>query len=177
VVLVITAGGQALPAQSPYVSLEGREIKALSPEQIAGYETGQGMGFALAAELNGFPGPKHVMELQDELALTDAQLQSTEEIFAEMNSSARDLGLQIVEQERGLDRLFASHAIDVESLAAQVTHIAELQGRLRVAHLQAHLEMMKALSEDQITRYLELRGYHGGEHQGHHPGGGHEERH
>ena len=48
---------------SPYVGLEAREIKALSEEQRQELLDGHGMGLALAAELNHYPGPKHVLEL------------------------------------------------------------------------------------------------------------------
>lgn len=171
--LALLTGAVGAASESPYTSLQEREIKALSQEQVAGYEAGQGMSLALAAELNGYPGPKHVLELQDELNLTEAQWRSTETIFKEMQESAADLGHQIVEHERELDRLFASHAIDTDNLGAQIERIAELHGRLRTVHLQAHLEMMEVLNEGQVTRYMELRGYHGGEHPGHHPGASH----
>ncbi len=55
-------------------------IKALSAEQIADLRTGRGMSFALAAELNGCPGPRHVLKLAEQLGLTDrlpaAQMQN-----------------------------------------------------------------------------------------------------
>ena len=44
-------------AQSPYAGQESREIKSLSPAEVDGYLAGAGMGFAKAAELNGYPGP------------------------------------------------------------------------------------------------------------------------
>jgi len=156
--------------QSTYVPFEGREIKALSPEQIEGYEAGRGMSLALAAELNGYPGPKHVLELGDKLDLTEAQVQSTKRVFEAMQGVARDLGRQIVTRERELDRLFASHDMDASSLSEKVMQIAELQGKLRSAHLLAHLEMMQILSHEQITGYIELRGYHGAGHEAHQPG-------
>jgi Spy/CpxP family protein refolding chaperone len=173
--LALLTGAVGGASQSPYTSIQGREIKALSPEQIEGYETGQGMSLALAAEMNGYPGPKHVLEFQGELDLTDDQRQSTEAIFNEMKRSAEDLGHQIVNRERELDRLFSSHTIDVDSLGAQIERIAELQGQLRTVHLQAHLDMMGVLNEDQISQYIELRGYHGGGHQGHRAGQSHGE--
>jgi len=173
--LALLTGAVGGASQSPYSSIQGREIKALSPEQIDGYETGQGMSLALAAELNGYPGPKHVLELEAELGLTEDQLRSTETIFKEMKESAEDLGHRIVEHERKLDRLFATHVIDGDVLGSQTQQIALLQGRLRTIHLQAHLEMMEVLNEDQVARYIELRGYHADGHQGHHPGQSHGE--
>jgi hypothetical protein len=47
-----------------------RPIKALSAEQIADLKAGQGLSLALAAELNGYPGPRHVLELGKQLGET-----------------------------------------------------------------------------------------------------------
>ena len=47
--------------------MQTRSIKALSDQQIADLGAGRGMGLALAAELNGYPGPSHVLELADKL--------------------------------------------------------------------------------------------------------------
>ena len=167
------AVGQPPSSESPYAGLEAREIKALSPDQIESYQTGQGMSLALAAELNGFPGPKHVLEQRDSLDLTDTQLESTERVSETMKATATELGREIVASERELDRLFAAREIDTDSLSAQVAGIAELEGRLRVVHLQAHLQMMEILSTEQIGKYIMLRGYHGAENPHLHHAGGH----
>lgn len=47
------AGGHA--SAQPYSGIEQRAIKSLSDEQISDLRAGRGMGFALAAELNGYP--------------------------------------------------------------------------------------------------------------------------
>ncbi len=97
---------------SPYTGQEKREIKALSPENIEGYLSGEGMGFAKAAELNHYPGPKHVLELADELHLSKAQIDKTKAIFGEMHEKAVSIGKVIVEKEKILDHLFANQTID-----------------------------------------------------------------
>ena len=51
------AGSSLAQSQQPYAGLEGRSVKALSEQQIADLRAGRGMGLALAAELNGYPGP------------------------------------------------------------------------------------------------------------------------
>ena len=60
-------------AQTPYAGMQARPIKALSDQQIADLKAGRGMGLALAAELNGYPGPLHVLELADKLDLSAEQ--------------------------------------------------------------------------------------------------------
>jgi hypothetical protein len=58
-------------AQSPYAGMQTRPIKALSKQQVVDLKAGRGMGLALAAELNSYPGPIHV--LSDKLGLTPEQ--------------------------------------------------------------------------------------------------------
>ncbi len=43
------------------------------PADRKGLENGEGMGIVKYAELNGYPGPKHVLELVNELRLTEEQ--------------------------------------------------------------------------------------------------------
>ena len=52
---------------SPYAGEEAREIKALSTAETKSYLSGEGMGLAKAAELNGYPGPSHVLALGADL--------------------------------------------------------------------------------------------------------------
>lgn len=147
---------------APYAGQEKREIKALSPDEIQAYQNGQGMGFAKAAELNQYPGPKHVLELAAELKLSEQQKSETRTIYERMHEQATRLGALIVAKEGDLDRLFTSKKIDSAKLHAAVADIARLQGELRVVHLQAHLKMRRLLTPEQIKKYDELRGYNSG---------------
>jgi hypothetical protein len=58
---------------TPYAGFQQRTVKALSEQEIADLRAGRGMGLALAAELNGYPGPAHVLEKADALGLSSAQ--------------------------------------------------------------------------------------------------------
>ena len=160
VAAVISLIASSVLAASPYAGEEGREIKALSAEDVDAYLTGQGMGFAKAAELNGYAGPKHVLDLASELALTAEQRTRTQALFASMQTKAVVLGRQLVDEERKLDRLFASTSITRGSLQESVARIGELQAGVRAAHLEAHLEQAKILTPEQRSHYLRLRGYH-----------------
>src|SRR2546425_6382198 len=91
IVLVATAFALApgtMRAQQPYAGLETRTVKALSEQQIADLRAGRGMGLALAAELNGYPGPLHVLELGDQIGLSDTQRERMRELFAAMQAEA-----------------------------------------------------------------------------------------
>lgn len=155
--LLATPAHAASP--SPYAGQEAREIKALSSEEIADYLSGKGMGLAKAAELNGYPGPAHVLELATQLGLTPEQRAATEALFQKMQQRAIALGKELVEAEGALDRLFASHAASSESVKVSLTRIAGLQGQIRQVHLDAHIEQAAVLSPAQIAAYARLRGY------------------
>ena len=77
---------------SPYAGFQQREVKALSAEQIADLRAGRGMGLALAGELNGYPGPVHVIELAEPLQLSVAQRQHVQQLFEAMKARPYPLG-------------------------------------------------------------------------------------
>lgn len=155
-----SAATQVLPP-SPYSGMEARRVKALSEEQIADLEAGRGMGLALAAELNGYPGPLHVLELAKALDLTDEQVSRTRELLGQMKAETISIGHRIIGEETGLDRLFAERKATPRRLAEMTQSIANAQGALRSAHLRYHVEMAVLLTPEQVGRYFELRGYAG----------------
>jgi len=158
--LCVLAGAAALAAApSPYSGQETREIKALSRAEIDDLLAGRGMGLAKAGELNGYPGPAHVLEMAGDLALTSQQLADIGAIKERMSAAALALGGEIVERERDLDRRFAAGTIGEAELRDATEAIGSLQGRLRAVHLAAHLATRALLSEAQIARYAALRGY------------------
>lgn len=157
------AAGTVL-AESPYAGQQHREIKALSAQQVENYLAGAGMGFAKAAELNRYPGPKHVMELADELQLSDEQREQTQAIFERMSAAAQALGRELVDLEQELDQAFAQNSIDPEGLGELTDAIGQRQAAIRRTHLGAHLEQRAILEDEQIERYIALRGYGTGRH-------------
>jgi Spy/CpxP family protein refolding chaperone len=156
---------QQAPGHSPYTSFETREIKALSPEDIAGLKAGRGMSLALAAELNGYPGPLHVLELESQLKLSVEQRARTEAVMERMRQNAQATGAKLIEAERHLDMRFRHRHIDPASLADKTTEIGLLQAELRRIHLEAHLDMVAILTPEQIEAYNLGRGYASGQGQ------------
>ncbi|UCH74344.1 MAG: hypothetical protein JSU82_00320 [Rhodospirillales bacterium] len=170
---MLFAGAGSAPGQqpSPYAGEEQRVVKALSDEERQGLLEGAGLGYAKAAELNGWPGPLHVIELQETLALTPNQLQAMESLWQEMKSEAIPLGRQLVEAERALDLLFAAGRPSAAEVEAATANIAALEGRLRAVHLVAHLRAAPILTRHQTMLYRRTRGYGAThDHGGHTPG-------
>ena len=157
-------------AQTPYAGMQTRPIKALSEQQVADLQVGRGMGLALAAELNGYPGPSHVLELADKLSLSAEQRDAVQRLFNTMKQESLPIGAKLITQETELDGQFAGRTITPASLKSATAAIAVTQGELRETHLKYHLSTLMLLSESQRRQYSELRGYGapGVEHCHHH---------
>jgi Spy/CpxP family protein refolding chaperone len=168
VTFAFSASLNAASAQhQPYAGLDARPIKALSEQQIGDLKAGRGMGLALAAELNGYPGPMHVLELADRLGLTAEQRTRVQMLFGNMRAEAVPLGEKLVAQEAELDRQFSEKLITPASLSSATAEIGQTQGALRHAHLKYHLATLDILTPEQAQRYAMLRGYHGSHQQQH----------
>lgn len=144
-------------AETPYAGMQSRTVKALSEQQIADLNAGRGMGMTLAAELNGSPGPSHLLELAEKLELT--AVTAVRSLFESMKRDSIPLGTKLIEQESELDRQFASHTITPEILRDATAAVARTQGELREAHLKYHLSTAALLDAGQMQRYAALRGY------------------
>jgi Spy/CpxP family protein refolding chaperone len=152
---------------SSYADLLGTEIRGMSEGEVETLRTGGGGGMALAAELNGYPGPLHVLEHADDLELTEDQEVRVREIREAMLEAAKSVGEEILEQEKRLEAAFRDGTIDAESLKERTRAIALLRGELRAVHWDAHLDTLPVLTHEQVQQYNELRGYGDGAHAGH----------
>ncbi len=143
-------------------------IKALSAAEVEGFLAGHGLGLAKAAELNGYPGPKHVLELARQLDLNGNQTRRTQVVFDKMQATARTLGAEWVAREAALDSLLSRQAIMPPELAGRIDAIGSIKARLRFTHMAAHMEMMEILTREQVQIYQDLRGLDPGGNGAHH---------
>jgi len=144
---------------APYSGLERREIKSLSSEDQADLRRGAGWGLALPAELNGHPGPLHVLELKAELALSEQQIEAVSRIFEQMRQDAIAEGERFIAAEQAVETLFRDRGVDEATLRRAIGASEASRARLRMIHLLAHLSTPALLTEAQIARYKQLRGY------------------
>lgn len=120
-------------------------------------ESGAGAGMAAYADPNGYPGPMHVLELQDTLRLSDEQVKDVGSIFDEMSENARALGLRIIMFEEQLHDLFKQGKAEYDDVRQRSAEIGKLRGDLRAVHLTAHLQTTRVLTQEQIDLYTRLR--------------------
>jgi len=159
--LLTVAQAQAQHQSQPYAALRDRPIKALSSDEVAALRSGRGMGMALPAELNRYPGPMHVLENEAVLGLTPEQKQVLGHQVETMRAAAIELGEQIVAYEEALEELFRSGSVDSASIDRVTGQIALLYGQLRAVHLRTHLATRATLTDLQRAKYQQVRGYEG----------------
>ncbi len=159
------------PQRAPYAGEDKREIKSLSATDIVALREGQGWGLAKSAELNGYPGPLHVLQLSDKLALTSEQQTRIQDIFDKMKRAAQATGQDYLRAERAIDQAFANGKATVKLIETLTHKAAQLRAHLRAIHLYAHLETTPLLTRHQRMIYKKARGYNAparGSHRGQH---------
>jgi len=145
--------------KSKYAGEEKREIKSLSATDIEELQNGKGWGLAKAAELNGVPGPVHLLEMKEEIDLNAEQIRAIKNLYRKMKQEAVPLGLELIELERELNNHFANRTITDEILRQILQEIVHVHRQLRYVHLSTHLKTPDILQSEQIILYNKLRGY------------------
>ena len=153
------AAGQHTHTASHYAHARSAEIPSLSPDEVRRLRHGEGMGVARAAELNHFPGPKHLLEWAPDLGLGMAQVERIQAIFDKMKAVAVAKGEAILTAESHLSELFASGDPSTDAIRRMTGHIGTLRGELQAVHLLAHVEATRVLTAEQVEAYDRLRGY------------------
>lgn len=157
--IVLVTFAAADETHQPYQGFETREITSLSEQDIRALREGSGWGLALPAELNGFPGPAHVLELADVIELSEDQEQRISVMFEEMRSDAIEKGAALITAERSLDGAFRSADLDDNQLRHLIDEAEAARADLRYVHLSRHLMTLELLTAEQVARYAILRGY------------------
>ena len=144
---------------SPYAHTQSAEVATLTPDEVRELRNGEGMGLARPAELNSFPGPRHLLDLKADLDLTREQIARIEAIHAEMKTGAIAKGEAILQAELHLANLFATGRPTAAETTRMTEHLGIMRGQLQAIHLLAHIKSTRELTAEQIERYDRLRGY------------------
>jgi Spy/CpxP family protein refolding chaperone len=134
-----------------------RQMQAMLDETDRVIAQGLGAGMAFAADQNGYPGPRHVLELKDQLKLTSAQEARVIALQTAMFADARPKSVRLLDAEARLRRLFAEGVADETRVRAVVAEIERARTEVRLVHLLTHLETRALLTEDQRRAYHEAR--------------------
>jgi hypothetical protein len=159
--LAVLGPGGGRPGRA---AAETAGIRGLAPGEIEDLREGRGMALARAADVNGYPGPRHVLDAADagQLALAPAQRAAVEGLFAAMAAETRALGARILAEEQALEAALRDGRLDEAGLGAQVARIGALRAELRTVHLRTHLRTRAVLTDHQVARYQALRGHAAG---------------
>ena len=118
---------------------------------------GRGFGLAFAADQNGYPGPMHVLELKERLALTPDQQRRMQALLDGMFAQARPAGARLLQAEARLRALFAEGRADEATVRAAAAEVEKLRSEVRLVHLLTHLRTRDLLTEQQRAVYHAAR--------------------
>ena len=153
------AWAQQHGGHGPESAGQGQKAVALScAEQFeAVVREGYAFGMAFAADRNGYPGPRHILELKTQLGLTADQEAKVTELMHAMLAESRPKGARLLEAERRLERLYADGVADEASVRAAVAEAERARSELRLAHLLIHLRARDLLSREQRDAYRKIQ--------------------
>jgi len=144
---------------TPYAGMQTRAIKSLSDNDIEELRGGGGWGLALPAELNGMPGPAHLLELKDQIPLDADQVQKVQALFDQMKQDAIPAGERLIAAEAAIEAGFAKAEVEDALLRRLLAEAESARTALRFIHLSQHYKTVPLLRPEQIQRYKVLRGY------------------
>ncbi len=138
----------------------GGMLSGVSEQEKEMLLKGGGLGAGMIAMTNGYPGPKHVLEMGDDLELTAAQRESIGTIYGKVKAESVKLGTELVEKDEALAALFTTGSVSTKDVEKRSREIGELQGRLRAAHLNAHVQTHAELTPAQLTKLPTMQEMH-----------------
>ncbi len=138
----------------------GGMLSGVSEQEKEMLLKGGGLGAGMIAMTNGYPGPKHVLEMGDELELTAAQRESIGTIYGKVKAESVKLGTELVEKDEALAALFTTGSVSTKDVEKRSREIGELQGRLRAAHLNAHVQTHAELTPAQLAKLPTMQEMH-----------------
>ena len=118
---------------------------------------GRGFGMAFAADQQGYPGPMHVLELKDRLALTPEQEARVRALMHAMFAESRPKSARLLDAEKRLRGLFAGGAADEAAVRAATADVERARAEVRLVHLLAHVKTREVLTDAQRRAYHEAR--------------------
>ena len=82
------------------------------------------MGLALAAELNGYPGPMHAIELADRLTCRRSRSRACARCSTAMKAETIPIGARLIAQERSLNEDFAQRTVTPRASRPRISRSA-----------------------------------------------------
>jgi Spy/CpxP family protein refolding chaperone len=154
-VVVLAAGLRGADAQpvAPTAAPGGPSAHMLAQTCATAFEkkiaTGRGFGMAFVADHNGYPGPLHLLELEERLKLTPDQEAKAQAMMSAMFAESQPKSARLLDAEVKLAHLFASGRADEASVRAAVTEVEKARTEVRLVHLMTHLEARDLLTDEQ----------------------------
>ena len=134
-------------------------LSQISDAEARAYLAGHEYGLGRSATVHQFPSPAVVLTMIPQLVLFQDQSDPVRAIYDRTHTKVIALGKQLVDEETKIDHALEAEEPDLAAVEVMIRESARLQGELRLAHFQAHVQTKKLLRPDQLTRFGAMHGH------------------
>jgi hypothetical protein len=132
-------------------------VRSLSDEKYNALLKGDGFeDMSLVGELNHYPLPDKALKYRVQLGLNPGQITKLKDLAANLQRKKKEMGENIIRNERMLDTLFHTKEIVDGTIIFYTNRYGLYMGEVRNAVLQACLNTEEILSDTQIKKLESL---------------------
>lgn len=133
-------------------------LKSMSFTQYRAFVNGEDQSnMAAVADVNHYPDPQKTITWKKELVLTNAQLTQINTINTELVRKMKEMGQNIIKNEKTLEELFRTKKVIDGTLIFYTNRFGLYQGEQKNAVLQAYVKVYAILTPVQRKKYEQLQ--------------------
>jgi Spy/CpxP family protein refolding chaperone len=159
----VLAVSSTVSAQPGWQARRGSDQPGRHQADKPGFGRGMGMG-------HGLPGPGMLLQVADEISLTEAQKEKLEQMMVDFSLEKVDLRAELEKAQIKLQALMRDDKARETEVNAAIDDATRLKGELQKMRYRHHKEIRSLLTDKQIDRLKELRKEKQGKRKGAHPG-------
>ena len=145
------------PANTTTAAIPHSPVRSLSDEKYNALLKGEGFDdMSLVGEINHYPLPDNALKYKVQLGLNPGQITKLKDLVANLQRKKKEMGENIIRNERMLDTLFRKKQIDDGTVIFYTNRYGLYMGEVRNAVLQACLNTEAILSDTQIKKLESL---------------------
>jgi hypothetical protein len=145
------------PARVSTAAIPHSPVRSLSDEKYNALLKGEGFDdMSLVGELNHYPLPDKALKFKVQLGLNPGQITKLKELVTNLQRKKKEMGENIIRNERKLDTLFHTKEIVDGTIIFYTNRYGLYMGEVRNAVLQACLNTEEILSDVQIKKLESL---------------------
>lgn len=138
--------------------VHGGAIRSLPGRDIVALAGGEGGGLAKIADLNGYPGPRHVLDMDAHLNLTTRQREQLRQVMSTMEADAKEVATRYLSALAQLEEDTRQGSLSGDQFLKRYRAVEALRTELGAVHLITHFKTKDLLTPAQVATYYKPQG-------------------